>query len=402
MYTKCGHCGEILDDPGTDFTCPKCGTPIQTRAEFFEPVEVVEEGSPEPQYREMTLYTVFKAIASGGSLLAIMAYTLMLVLCILVYFYAIPTVLVHWPELSAIPFIIVPMPIGLVELQGYAAAAYWIFIVVMFGAALFWLVWPERAQLKKTVLGSLPKVRAPARSNKTTFVVLAQMFLAIMFFDYLYYFLIELTNTSTNTPAFEENKLWENLYGFLNASVWEEIAARVLLIGAPFLLFLLVKSIADNKFTEKTLDTNKAFRRVLRVLVGGHGEFTPVTAGLIVFSALMFGFAHAPGWDMYKVLPTAVSGLGFGYIYVKNGLHGAIMLHFSFDYLGMAEGFLPNNTATQSAMAFILILWLAVGMIYFIYYGAKMIRYFAEPDEGWKRPLEGTGARLVWDLVGWK
>jgi len=31
-----------------------------------------------------------------------------------------------------------------------------------------------------------------------------------------------------------------------------------------------------------------------------------------------------------------------------------------------------------------------------------MVRYFAEPDEGWKRPPEGTGGRLVWDLVGWK
>jgi hypothetical protein len=205
-----------------------------------------------------------------------------------------------------------------------------------------------------------------------------------------------------SAPAFEENKLWENLYGFLNASVWEEFAARVLLIGAPLLLILVIKAMADGKFGEKTEDTNRAFRRALRLLVGGHNEFTPISVGLIVFSALMFGFAHAPGWDLYKVVPTAISGLGFGYVYIKKGLHGAIMLHFSFDYLGMAEGFLPNNDATLWAFAFILILWMIVGFVYFVYYGAKMVRYFAEPDAGWKRPAERSGERILWDLMGWK
>jgi hypothetical protein len=400
MYTKCSHCGEILVDPGTEFSCPKCGTKIQSRAEFFEAVEVVEEAPPSAQFGEPTLYNIFKAISSGGCLLAILSYTLILSICILIYFYAIPAVGVHWAEISAIPFVLLPTPAGLAVLQGYAAAAYWVFIVVLFGGSLAYFVWPERKQLQRTVLDSLPKVRAPSRSNGTTFVIVAQLFLAILFFDYLYYFIVETGGASPSSPNFP-TELWKNLYDFLNASVWEEIAARILLIGAPLLVILVIKSLAQGTFGERTLDTNKALRRVARLLVGGHGEFTPITVGLIVFSSLMFGFAHAPGWDLWKVLPTAVSGLGFGYVYVKKGVHGAILLHFSFDYLGVAEGLMPNNAATQLALAIILILWVVVGSVYFIYYGAKMVRFFAEPDEGWAKPPKGTGTSHIWDLLGW-
>jgi hypothetical protein len=400
MYTKCSHCGEILVDPGTEFSCPKCGNKIQSRAEFFEAVEVVDEAPPSAQFGEPTLYNIFKAISSGGCLLAILSYTLILSICILIYFYAVPAVGVHWAEISAIPFVLLPSPVGLVVLQGYAAAAYWVFIVVLFGGSLAYFVWPERSHLKRTVLDSLPKARAPSRSNGTTFVIVAQLFFAILFFDYIYYFTVETGGASPSSPNFP-TELWKNLYDFLNASVWEEIAARILLIGAPLLVILVIKSLAQGTFGERTMDTNKALRRVARLLVGGHGEFTPITVGLIVFSSLMFGFAHAPGWDLWKVLPTAVSGLGFGYVYVKKGVHGAILLHFSFDYLGVAEGLMPNNAATQLALGIILILWVVVGLVYFIYYGAKMVRFFAEPDEGWHRPPEGTGTNRVWDILGW-
>jgi hypothetical protein len=400
MYTKCGHCGAVIVDPGTEFTCPKCGTRIQSRADFMEKFEEAQEVTPSMQYGEMTPFKFFKAIVSGGCLLSVITYILILSMMVAVFLYAIPTVGAHWAEIQALPFIIVPYPVALVQLEGYAAAAYWVFLVVAFFMALVWFIWPERHKLKDLVYDTLPFVRAPSRSNKTTFVIVAQMFFAILFFDTVYYFFIETGGAAPSTPDFPP-ELWRNLFEFLNASVWEEIAARILLIGAPFLVILLIKSLGDGTFNEKTQDPNKAFRRVLRILAGGHGEFTPITVGLIVFSALMFGFAHAPGWDLWKVVPTAISGLGFGYIYVKKGVHGAILLHFSFDYLGMAEQFLPSNSSTDAALTLIIILWALAGLVYFIYYGAKMIRFFAEPDEGWERPLPMSTERKFWDLLGW-
>ncbi len=400
MYTKCGHCGAVIVDPGTEFTCPTCGTKIQSRADFMEKIEEAQEAPPMTHYGEMTPFKFFKAIVSGGCLLSVITYILILSLMVAVFLYAIPTVGAHWSELQALPFIIIPYPIALAQLEGYAAAAYWVFLVVAFFMALVWFVWPERKKLKDLALDTLPFVRAPSRSNKTTFVVVAQMFFAILFFDTVYYFFIETGGAAPSTPDFPP-ELWRNLYDFLNASVWEEIAARVLLIGAPLLVILLIKSLGDGTFNEKTRDPNKAFRRVLRILAGGHGEFTPISVGLIVFSALMFGFAHAPGWDLWKVVPTAVSGLGFGYIYVKKGVHGAILLHFSFDYLGMAEQFLPSNSSTDAALTLIIILWALAGLVYFIYYGAKMIRFFAEPDGGWEKPQPRTTERMFWDLLGW-
>jgi len=402
MYTKCNKCGAVIVDPGTEFACPTCGNPMRTRADFLEKIEEAEEVPPSMQYGELTPFSALKAIVSGACLLSWLSYILVLILMIAIYFYAIPEVGNHINELTAIPFILLPYPVGLAVLEGPAAGVYWAFIVISFFLALVWMLWPERKLLKETFLDSLPKVRAPRRANNTTLVMVAQFFFAILFFDYLYYYMIEIGGASPNTPAFEEQKPWENLYGFLNASVWEEFAARILLIGAPLLLIIIFRSMGEGTFGEKTLDMNKATKRALRLLFGGHGEFTPITVGLIVFSSLMFGFAHAPGWDLWKVLPTAISGLGFGYLYIKKGVHAAIMLHFSFDYLGMAQGYLPNNFGTQGALLIVMLLWVAAGFVYFVYYTAKVVRFFVEPDEGWETPPVRTARRMGWDILGWK
>jgi hypothetical protein len=67
----------------------------------------------------------------------------------------------------------------------------------------------------------------------------------------------------------------------------------------------------------------------------------------------------------------------------------------------MAEQFIPTNSSTDAALTIIIILWTLAGLVYFIYYGAKMIRFFAEPDGGWTKPQPRTTERAFWDLLGW-
>jgi hypothetical protein len=322
-------------------------------------------------------------------------------MCIVVYLYAIGEVGRHWPELQAIPFIMIPAPVGLVLLEGKAALAYWAFIVLMMGLALFMTFYPERHRIIKTLKASFSGLRAPSRHNDHTIFTVGQMFMAIFFFDIVYAMLIETGGADPNVPAFEELELWENLYGFLNASVWEEIAGRVLLIGVPFLFIRVIVSIRDGTSDRYLGDMIPTLKKTLRLLWGGHGRFTPIVVGLIVFSSMMFGFAHMPGWDVYKVLPTAVSGLGFGYLYVKKGLHAAILLHFMFDYIGMALDFLPSSGGIVIAIIMIYILWILAGFVYFVFYTAKVFRFFAEPEEKWDRPATRTPSRKIWDLLGW-
>ena len=56
---------------------------------------------------------------------------------------------------------------------------------------------------------------------------------------------------------------------------------------------------------------------------------------LIFASALVFGFAHMSGWGLWKVLPTFISGIALGYLYVRFGIHVSIMMHFAIDYMAV-------------------------------------------------------------------
>jgi hypothetical protein len=401
MYTKCNKCGAILRDPGEEFTCSKCGNRIQTRTGFLEKVEAGEDLPPIASYGKVTLNNVIKALVSGTCLIALLGFCISLVMCIILFLYAIPEVGSHWTELTAIPFIMAPEPLGIALLTGYAALGYWVFLVLMMLLTLAVTFYPEREPLKKTLFSSLKGLRAPSRGNDSTLFMVAQMFLAIFFFDIVYIILVYSGGADPAAPPFEEYEQWENLYGFLNASVWEEIAGRVFLIGIPFIFIRFLVSIRDGTTDRYLAKKKKTSKKILRYLWGGHGKFTPVVVGLITFSSLMFGFAHLSGWDMWKILPTAVSGFGFGYLYVKKGLHAAILLHFMFDYLGMAQDYLPQTSGVETALLLLAWLWVMVGAIYFIYYSGKVYKFFFEPDKGWKRPRRGSTRARLWYMLGW-
>jgi hypothetical protein len=326
-------------------------------------------------------------------------------MCIFVLLYGISEVAPNIAGYSDYLFVLVPYAVGIVEVTGQALAGYYFFlvfaVVLSFGyilveshKELIWfklisivvlfpvLIYMLAARLRQLkALTSKLSFQAPTRSNSNTFFLLAQIFLAVLFFDYLWYFIVESAGAETHAPAFEESPLWENLFGFLRASVWEEIVSRILLIGFPLLVYKFVQTMADGRLGDTLQDRGKAMRKAGRLLFGGHGDFQPVTVGLIIFSSLMFGFAHALGWDMWKVVQTFVSGLAFGYLFVKCGVHACVTLHFSFNYLGVTLDYLPADVMTQMSVMLIFFLWLAVGMVYFVYYAVKALRFFVVSDD---------------------
>ena len=110
----------------------------------------------------------------------------------------------------------------------------------------------------------------------------------------------------------------EALYAYANAAVWEEVIARVAFIGVPMTVLA-------------ACHLRKDFPRYL---LGGFG-MSRLALVLIFVSAIVFGFAHMPGWGLWKVLPTFISGFAMGYLYVRFGIHASIMFHFAVDYMGV-------------------------------------------------------------------
>ncbi len=151
----------------------------------------------------------------------------------------------------------------------------------------------------------------------------SRVFSAVIFFSIAVHFLFQMLDQPTPTPALLSSSvpIWIRLISLAEASVWEEFSGRLLLIGLP-LAFIY-------GFREKKIfDASQ--------LLGGSGRFGRSEMALIFISALSFGMAHL-GWGPWKVVPTFVSGLLFGYLFVKVGLHATIVMHFLIDYLSFIE-----------------------------------------------------------------
>lgn len=62
----------------------------------------------------------------------------------------------------------------------------------------------------------------------------------------------------------------------------------------------------------------------------------------VALGALAFGLAHVSsgaGWDLGKLPEATYGGLVLGYVYVKYGLHVAVLTHWGIDYLGSVFAF---------------------------------------------------------------
>jgi hypothetical protein len=147
-----------------------------------------------------------------------------------------------------------------------------------------------------------------------------------------------------------------------HASVWEELVVRVLLLGLP----LLVVEAGGGR---------GAPRAPWRYLLGGKIEVNGAAIGFLLFSATVFGLAHVPGWDLWKFLPAFVTGLLLGYLFLRYGLHAAIVMHFLTDYF-LATLVLGVPGGYAVLLALMLIFMEAVG-------GVNVVRYYYVLREVW-------------------
>jgi len=360
MYTKCPKCGRILVDPGHDFECI-CGARIKHR-KLSRPWE-----DAAPDVPVNLLPRIVRMLDRVIQLFCIPTYLVVLVLLTGVMLAAAPMVVSHAGELTGYMFLITPHPLAFAVLQGGSLTAYYVFLVAAVALSFGYMLY-ETYQRRKDIWEML---KTGARPEDASLLLLAEVFFAIIFFESAYTLLLMALGVNPQVPDVVTGKveIWQRFYEFAQASVWEEIAARVILIGVPYMVYV---SYARKDATPRDL---------LSALYGGHGDFSPVVVGLIVFSSVMFGAAHLTGWDAWKVLPTAVAGLGFAYLYVKKGVHLSIMLHFTFDYIGISgeyiSGFFGGENLLLASSALFL-LWAIFGLLPFYRYLRKTARHFLE------------------------
>ncbi len=279
----------------------------------------------------------------------------------------------RWATYAFVDFVvIVPVPIELYFTQDPTVFYGWTaFLVAAAVATLLALVWRDARRAWAAIRLPLENLPGKLRS-RSVLVAVAQTFLAIVFVN-----IVVALSVPTQEPSFfSAIPPWYFLYTLFNATVYEEIIFRVLLIGFPLLVGSLISRIGDVTKGNVPAGTTKG-RYVLgslRYLYGGGlSRATSLVVLLpalffLLVNAVVFGLAHAPGYGDWKVLPAAIAGLAMGYLFLRHGLHASILFHFSTNMF-VAAITVVGEASDASLFLNLLYLLLAVpGAGFFAYY----------------------------------
>jgi hypothetical protein len=250
---------------------------------------------------------------------------------------------------------VLPTPVGLMVLQ-FTLLTQWHAIMVgailMSAAVMFFVDGPP---LVDSFRRGIRKMELPTIRSDNTWLVIPRMYLGIVALNLIYFAILRLFTVTPDVPDFSEEPLWQQLHSFAVASVWEEVLTRVLLLGVPLALY----HVLDGGLRH----------RAHRYLVGGGLPIDNAAFTLILIQSTVFALAHVAGWDLWKVLPTVVSGVAFGYLFMRRGLWAAILLHFTFDYLGMTtEAFLAWGLDVTLLFNLVYLMVVVAGFIVFAHY----------------------------------
>ena len=264
-------------------------------------------------------------------------------------------------------YVIAPVLLAIGEISGDALAAYYILIVAAIVASAVWLFLSSAKEYHKELT-----MKAESRRHSAIFDLCGLMF-GVLFLNVLIVLMSGILWEEPTSPT-EDSALWELLFLLANASVWEELIVRVLLIGVPLLLIdLLRQSLQAKKY---------------RYLLGGGFTLGTPEIVLILISSALFGFGHYEGWGAWKVFPSAVAGVAFGYMFMRHGLASAIMLHFGFDYLSMPTEVFSDGSGMGALvlLGIAVLLWMAMGAVFFGYYIIRMVEFVTKKKYFEERP----------------
>lgn len=251
-------------------------------------------------------------------------------------------------------YLALPTLVDIVTLSGDALGAYYVLLVLAILASAAWLFLKS---WKGFVLEAA--MRGKSREHSPLFDMCGLMF-AVLFLNVVVVLLMGATGWAPTDPV-SDSELWELLFLLANASVWEELVTRVLLIGIPLLVIDLLR--------------RKHGDGMANYFLGGGFKFGAVEVALILISSVIFGFAHYEGWGSWKVFPATVAGLAFGYMFMKHGLASAIMLHFSFDYLSMPMQVFEDSMGLTIVTGLAVLLWVGLGFVFFVYFTMRMVEF---------------------------
>ncbi|MGM0404741.1 MAG: CPBP family glutamic-type intramembrane protease [Thermoplasmatota archaeon] len=335
---KCPHCGRETEGE----YCPTCGYKFESSRE-----------NDSDNFKD-----ILKKVINIFSVFALFLFLGYLVLNTSILIWSlewIPQYLVH---AETILYVVLLEPVGITEITGISFVLYFFilaFFVLISYILIFYLSIEDFIIYLKNTISSTGK-----KTNKIDSPIprLSYIFMALLFFSYGYYMMLEGIGISPDAPGLDQFPLWQIIYLMTRAAVWEELLVRCVFMGLPMFFYIYSK--------KRKWDW--------RYLYGGFGLKERFVIIPILLSSTVFAIAHLGGWDLYKLPPTFVAGLAFGYLYAKDGLHSAILLHFIWDFLSVPMRVF-NIEYMEVYFGLLLLLWMAAGAYYAYYYSKLGIRW---------------------------
>ncbi len=263
--------------------------------------------------------------------------------------------------------IVIGLPIGITYVRDNTFAIFYVCLVgciLLAYSFIFYTGWHDLISYIKNVFRR--KFRKPEEYRSATsspVLRLVTVFTAILFIMFVYNMTLVLTGRGIETPErFLDMPAWEMIFTLTEAAVWEEIIVRVAYIGLPMFIYALAKG--RKNFT--------------KYLLGGFGFEERFPAILVLTSSIIFAAAHLPGWGWNpikagQVLPISIF---IGYLFAKDGLHSAILIHFFVDYLGSVSDMLLDVPALNMSRSLMLLFLGGIGVYYTYKYVSKFIHWF--------------------------
>ncbi len=346
--------------------CIYCGTPFQGN---YCPV-CGQAAAYYPPYREVSLHeSMARTVHILGSFVWVGVMIVFLALLVVIsgyLFWGMGEVISgimgqECSECSVVLYVLAPVPISLFSFSDPGGFIFYYLCLVAAVVVSFLLaIGLDGKKLVSDMASSVRDGRLRL-STDTSWAMIGQLFCTYLFFSSAYLLFLSMFGVDMASPSTESYPQWYLLFELLNASVYEEIATRLVFLGVPLFLIALGSGVHG--------------RPLLKELLGGSGRMKPYTWVLIIASATIFGIAHIPSWDIYKLAPTLFAGLILGYVYVKKGIWASILFHFVVDYF--AASAIVSSQGGHLGMVIFLVLAFVVftiaGCLFFMYYSERAL-----------------------------
>ena len=247
-------------------------------------------------------------------------------------------------------YVLTPYPLLVYVLSSMVAYWWYVALAIIITISLILM----------SIYGIVPYFRKffqkPFSYKHNGFQDFAEMLSFTAFFTMVVYFVSVLMGTSPHGIGMEKYPLYFQILQLVHASVYEEILTRFLLLGVPI---YLIHMFMGDKISP------------IRVLGGGYKIKAPEVIFLL-FSSLVFGFAHAYAWGFWKVLPAFMAGLAMGYLYLKYGIYASIIFHFTNDFMSVPMS-MDESYLIIGGLMFLVVLF--SGIVFTVSYTIRVSQY---------------------------